>query len=213
MRLATCPSGRRHSSQSRRTLAILLALVPGLVLGGCQQLARGEQTGIRSGSSFKPVQAAPRPTLDIDQAATAAALKAFDSLIEQTDLTYYAEPCGQVDTAVSSSSTPRVTEFKASFDVAGADFAATITVGRTSVQFRGIGPKLWMKASGPGWVYQGQSGMTRTSEILSPWQYLGDLGKLKFVARVKDRPGTLEFTNAGIIGMPVHATNTLASSG
>ena len=210
MRLATRPSGRRHSSQSRRTLVILLALVPALALGGCQQLARGEQTGIRSGSSFKPVQPA-RPTLDPDHAAAAAALTAFDALIKHPDLTYHVEELDTGQITLSGKTTTVVV--KSIGDVAGADFAVALTIKGVVTQLRAVHGVFWAKASGKSWQHGSAAAMPYPSELLSPWRYLGDFGKLQFVSRSAGAEDAFVFTNTAPIGLQGILTSTLGIVG
>lgn len=204
-------SGRPHSSQSGRTLVIVLSLLPAIAFGACTQPT--VQTGIRSGSSFHPVQPAT-PTPDPDRAAAAAALAAFDALIKHTDLTYHVAETDRIEIGRSgASATPTVFTVTGTADVAGADFTAVITARGITAQLRAVRGKFWTKDGSKAWVHQLDRAMPFPSEAVSPWQYLGDLSKLKFVARPDDRPEALEFANTGIIGIPTTATETLGIVG
>ena len=201
-------SGRPHSSQSGRTLVIILSLLPAIALGACTQPT--VQTGIRSGSTFRPVQP-PTPSPDPDRTAATAALAAFDALIKHTDLTYHIDVH---ETAEGTLSTKSITvDDKVSGDVAGADFAVALTIKGVVTQLRAVRGVLWAKASGKAWQHASATAWPYPSEMISPWQYLGDFVKLRFVSRSAGAEDSFVFTNTAPIGVHTILTDTLGIVG
>jgi hypothetical protein len=153
----------------------------------------------------------PTPTPDPDRTAAAAALAAFDSLIEQTDLAYHVKQVGHVEAAAQGGTA--MFDYTAAIDVAGADFSAAFTIRSVVTQIRAVKGKVWTKDGGKPWVLQFGTDLPRPSELVSPWQYLGDLGKLAFVARAMDREGAFEFENTGPVSALTALTNSLGIVG
>ena len=187
---------------------VVLTLVVAVVLASCTQ--QTVRTGIRSGSSFRPVQP-PAPSIERDAVAAAAALEAFHSLIGQPDLSYHFEEHQRATTGANA--TPTTIDLAIVVDVTGSDFDAVISANGGVGKFRAVGGMLWTQANGKAWARSPQAEGLHASDLVSPWRYLGNFSKLVFVSKATDTAGGYEFANTSTIGVQTGLTNLLGIMG
>lgn len=198
---------------TRRATAAGLALAAGLLVGSC-----GSSPAVPSPSPVAPAASAtpatttpattipgprsatpaPTPTadpshsLDPDQRAAQAALRAFVALAHDPQLSLRIDQVGSFHGAGSTA------DFAYAIDISGSDFAAVMTLAGETTEVRAV--------SGYGYIKQGEADWLTTEidgatvlDITNPWQYLGDVDALRFVSRAPTRPDAFQFANRAAV--------------
>lgn len=134
----------------------------------------------------------PSRSLDPDQRAAQAALDAFVALASDPELSLRIDQVGSFDNAGSTA------DFAYAIDISGSDFAAVMTLAGQTTEVRAMSGYGYIKQGDAGWLTTEIDGAT-VLDITNPWQYLGDVEKLRFVSRAPTRPEAFQFANGAPI--------------